>query len=185
MTKKTYFTYYWYLYLIIIALIVGIWQAIFYLDSLPKKDRTITLFICSNNVNSTQLSSYLTKCYENSSDYDYVAVDHTSIDHMYTSSIFQTRGLISSDCMLLPKGFISESNYPRYFKELDTISLNLAYGPFIYEKHEDKNYGINIKSTAFCSKYVDINDDYYLYFLNRDYKDGIYKIIDYLVGNYE
>lgn len=158
----------------ILLFYIGSFVGFYYLFDVlktPQYDEKISVFIGINHLDSKNMENYL---YSNVKDKSIKAVDvdYSNPDDSYYSIVFNTRGLVNTDILILPASSIENNNYSTYFIELkETVIAKYVNESIIYASYNNTNFGIN--ATSFINKYnSDNTNEYYLFFNKKSNKIG-------------
>lgn len=168
---KAFLSFNWFFILLIY---IGSFVGFYYLfDALktPQYNEKINIFIGINHLDSKNMEKDL---YNNVKDKSIKAVDvdYSNPNDSYYSIVFNTRGLVNTDILILPESSIENSNYSTYFIELkDNIITKYVNKSIAYTSYNNTNFGIN--ATSFINKYNNDNtNEYYLFFNKKSNKIG-------------
>lgn len=168
--KKHLATYFYY-YIFAAIIIIVFWMWLFNLVSRPTKEEKLLLFIAANTVEKTTLEKELE---EYLGELRKVEVDNFNPNHSGFSTVFQTRGLVGTDIVIVPEGLLVGDRIMSNFKilNLEVIKMYLGdIGDIFY--HNDRAYGIKVYD---CENKTGVLLDYIDYSLEENY---------YLLFNYE
>ena len=123
---KAFLSFNWFFILLIY---IGSFVGFYYLfDALktPQYNEKINIFIGINHLDSKNMEKDLYNNVKGKS-IKAVDVDYSNPNDSYYSIIFNTRGLVNTDILILPESSIENSNYSTYFIELkDNIITKYA-----------------------------------------------------------
>ncbi len=161
---RTFISFNWQWYLVILAFVSFAFYYAFEVIKTPSYDERIAIFIAADYVDVNKLDDLLYYGYENT-EIKEVFIDYSEPSGSNFSIIFNTRGTVNTDILILPKDMIRSENYSTYFAgfiyENDTADV-LNYNGLIY--------GINV--TDYLSSYVEVDDELYLFFNKKSNKIG-------------
>ena len=161
---RTFISFNWQWYLVILAFVSFVFYYAFEVIRTPSYDERIAIFIAADYVDVNKLDDVLYAGYEDTKIKE-VFIDYSEPSGSDFSIIFNTRGTVNTDILILPKDMIRSENYSAYFAgftyENDTADV-LNYNGLIY--------GINV--TDYLSSYVETDDELYLFFNKKSNKIG-------------
>ena len=169
---KAFISYNWYWYLLMIFFIIFIFYMVFEVKKTPSYDESINYFIASDKVETSSLNELL----YNGVDKDIILkvnIDSSSPDNLYFSSIFNTRGMVNTDVIIIRDDYIKEGSYGTYFKELDLDILSKYFKTdnLLYLVDNEKTYGILVNDVI--DDFINLdNHNYYLFFNASSNKIG-------------
>lgn len=171
---RTFFHYHWQYYVLIVALVSFAYYEIFKMSKLPGYDETIFIFIESKSIQEEKLEQRLLKNLKDSSIVK-VSIDHADRNDSYYSMIFQTRGLVNTDLLLISDDYLNQGTYGDYFVPLDSSLLAdyFDYSSYSYFVDRDqKTYGILMNDFQQDVIEYEENKDYYLFMNKKSGKIG-------------
>lgn len=113
----------WYWYLLLALVISSFYYGLSVVVNTPSTEETLSLFIGCKDVENAALSEKLYADFQGS-EIKKVAVDSSDPAGLYYASVFQTRGLVNTDVLVLSSDSITSDNYARYFQSFDPSSLS-------------------------------------------------------------
>ena len=168
---KAFLSFNWFFILLIyICSFVGFYY-LFDVLKTPQYNENINIFIGINHLDSKNMEKDLYNDVKDKS-IKAVDVDYSNPNDSYYSIVFNTRGLVNTDILILPESSIGNSNYSTYFIELkDNIITKYVNKSISYTSYNNTNFGIN--ATSFINKYNNDNtNEYYLFFNKKSNKIG-------------
>ena len=87
--------------------------------------------------------------------------------------VFNTRGLVNTDILILPESLLEHSQYSQYFCSIDQdVIKEYTSNNLEYITYDNSLFGINV--TDFIKNYIEKNEvDYYLFFNKKSNKLGL------------
>lgn len=164
----------WWVYLMIFIASFGTGYGIYAVLSLPNANEMISLFIGASYVDEESLQMAFMAYYEGT-EIKEVSVDHSDPSSVYYASVFQTRGLVNTDALILASDSISDFNYPRYFAPLsdEIVSEYVARDNATYASYGGADYGIAIDMESYGEKISFVSGlDYFLFFNKKSSRIG-------------
>lgn len=168
---KAFISFNWYWFLIFAFLSFFVFYSIYDLKNQVKYDEKICVFIEADFVNKEELSKEM-YYFVDQKVIKEVSIDFSSPTSMHYSLIFNTRGLVNTDIVIITKDYLQEMYYSKYFAKIDEKFMEeYTYKQIEYCKDEKNDiYGINI--TNKMAKYVNSESEYYLFFNKKSNKIG-------------
>lgn len=168
---KTFLSYHWYVFISIFLVVSILYYYIFAAINTPSFAESVQVFIAARYVDKEGLEKKLFNGFDDSS-IKQVNVDYSDQDSNNFNSVFQTRGLVNTDILILPTDIISAGNYYRYFAPLEDTVL----APYLvdietsYYVDESVNYGLQLQGRALDFIEGNADDEYYIFFNKNSIK---------------
>lgn len=165
---KTFLSYHWVAFLGIFIFVSIFYYYVFDILKTPTYDESVRVFIASENVDVATLEEKLFQGFEDSKIKE-VKVDYSNPTSPYFSTVFQTRGLVQTDILILPDGMVPNGEYDRYFVPLQASILQnyLPLSGLVYYVDDDTlQYGIQCSPNA--GEYFATNQNSYYVFFNKN-----------------
>lgn len=157
------FNWHWYL-LISICVFVGFYFVFTSLNT-PTYDEKVVVFIASEYVDgSLGEDLYLNL---DDSEIEEVFVDFSDPKDNDFSIVFNTRGLVNTDIVIMSDGYLKTGDYARYFS---SFNEELFLGEQYFYDNE-LCYGIDVSS--YLEDYISDDEKYYLFFNKKSPKIGV------------
>lgn len=167
---KAFITFNWYIFLIFAFISIFVFYSIFDVKNQTKYEEKICVFIENKNVDKNQLSTDMYTYLDNEITKE-VSIDYSDPTSNNYSLVFNTRGVVNTDIIILSSDYLQSSYYSRYFAILDTNYLESIINQEVeYIKDSTNNYGINV--TNKIEKYMKVETNYYLFFNKNSTKIG-------------
>lgn len=182
---KSFISFNWYWYLLILFVSAFVFYSLFDVINSPSYEQTISIFIGVDNLKKEKMSENLSNEYKND-NIKKISIDYSSPANYNFAIIFNTRGLVNTDIIIMPNSYLENINYSSYFAILtENITSNYLKDDIDYITSNQKIYGFNI--TNFMNNYCTVEENYYL-FLNKksnkigslSEKDGTTEVLDLL-----
>ena len=195
MKTKTFFRYFYWLYILILILTISIWTTIF--DNLAKNKpyEEINIIYFGSDLAVDELKSdleYFTSSFEQ--EIKAVNIEVRKIEDSFFTTLLTTK-ITVNDIVLISEEYMNDYIGASYFRTLINLNIEAKY----YEESEIK-YGIvvyddEIKETKFSEYYSGDKSIYLflspnsvnlgmLYNNGEKENDAAIKVAEYLVGNY-
>lgn len=158
---KAFIAFNWHWYLVIVLLMVFVFYYLFTSLMAPAYNEKLVIFIGHNYVDEKKMSADLYKGFENT-DILVLEIDYSNPKDKDYGVIFNTRGMVNTDLIIISDDYIQEGKYHTYFAEINTDDLRFE-AAYFYDN--DKVYGIDV--TEVMKKYCDLGDEKYYLFLNK------------------
>ena len=151
MNKKArgYLSYSWYWYLLIAVTVGGAFYGIYTAAHALKNEEKLEVFVAAKFLEKEKMASLLKQEVEDKAE----AIKSYSFDYYdpassYYSSVFQTRGLVDADLIVLPEGQLDSRVCPSYFAAI-SLEENQDYLPSETgeaAEYEGITYGLSLGS---------------------------------------
>ena len=153
----------WYWFLVIFFVVSVAFYYLFDVIKNPSYDERINMFIAINYVDSNKMEKDLYEGYDDTQIKE-ISVDYSDPNDNYFNMVYQTRGLVNTDILILPVSLLKDTMYSQYFSAIDdNIIKQYTEKTVSYASYENVNYGIDV--TTFIASYNnEINDEYYMFF---------------------
>ena len=168
---KAFLGFNWQWYLVILASVIFVFYYVFVTLRTPSYDEKVQVFMAVENIDAERLGEEL-----------YVGFDGTKIQEVFIdfsspnvddfSLIFNTRGTVNTDIIIMSDTYINQGDYSRFFVGYTHQQLSeYIQGDFdcLYDS-DGLIYGVRIND--YLKDYVKKEDDLYLYFNKKSEKIG-------------
>lgn len=168
---KAFISFNWYWFLVIFFVVSVAFYYLFDVIKNPSYDERINMFIAINYVDSNKMEKDLYEGYDDTQIKE-ISVDYSDPNDNYFNMVYQTRGLVNTDILILPISLLKDTMYSQYFSAIDdNIIKQYTDNNINFVNSENVNYGINV--TNFIASYTnEINDEYYMFFNKKSNKIG-------------
>lgn len=158
---KAFIAFNWHWYLVIVLLVFFVFYYLFTSLMAPTYNEKVVIFIGHNYVDKMKMSEDLYKGFENT-DIQALEIDYSNPKDKDYGVIFNTRGMVNTDLIIISDNYIQEGKYHTYFSEINTYDLDVM-ATYFYDN--EKAYGIDV--TEVMKKYCDVGNEKYYLFLNK------------------
>lgn len=168
---KAFLGFNWHWYLIIFIAVIFAFYYLFVTLKMPSYDERISIFIGTKFVETEKLESQLYTGFDGTK-IEEVYVDYSNPDGNDYAIIFNTRGTVNTDILILTKGYILDGDYDNLFVKIDQKIINeynLEDEKLLYDT-DGLVYGIDI--TQYLKGYIKGDETYYLFFNKNSEKIG-------------
>ena len=168
---KAFISFNWYWFLVIFFVVSVAFYYLFDVIKNPSYDERINMFIAINYVDSNKMEKDLYEGFDDTQIKE-ISVDYSDPNDNYFNMVYQTRGLVNTDILILPVSLLKDTMYSQYFSAIDdNIIKQYTEKTVSYASYENVNYGIDV--TTFIAAYNnEINEDYYMFFNKKSNKIG-------------
>lgn len=168
---KAFITFNWYWFLIFAFISVFVFYSVFDLKKQTSYDEKICVFIESKHVEKQLLADEMYYFVDQELIKE-VSIDYSDPTSMHYSLVFNTRGLVNTDILIISKDYLPNTYYQKYFAKLDVDFMkDYTYKDITYcMDDKDDIYGIDVTSKV-C-KYLNEKNSYYLFFNKSSNKIG-------------
>ena len=135
----------------------------------PKYQESVRVFIAATYVDTSKLEDKLFYDFETSPIKE-IKVDYSDQNASSFNTVFQTRGLVNTDILILPSDIVPSGQYSRYFARLDrTVLASYLIGVTLdyYIDDDQLDYGIRVSRAALDFIEGKESDEYFV-FLNKN-----------------
>lgn len=168
---KAFLGFNWHWYLIIFTAVIFAFYYLFVSLKTPSYDERISIFIGNKFVESEKLGSDLYTDFDGT-EIEEVYVDYSNPADNDYAIIFNTRGMVNTDILILTKGYILDGDYDSLFVKIDQKIIdkyNIGDEKLLYDT-DGLVYGIDI--TQYLKEYIKDDKTYYLFFNKKSEKIG-------------
>lgn len=168
---KAFISFNWYWFLVIFFVVSVAFYYLFDVIKNPSYNERINVFIAINYVDSNKMEKDLYEGYDDTQIKE-ISIDYSDPNDNYFNMVYQTRGLVNTDILILPISLLKDTMYSQYFSAIDdNIIKQYTDNNINFVNSENVNYGINV--TNFIASYTnEINDEYYMFFNKKSNKIG-------------
>lgn len=168
---KAFISFNWYWFLVIFFVVSVAFYYLFDVIKNPSYNERINVFIAINYVDSNKMEKDLYEGYDDTQIKE-ISIDYSDPNDNYFNMVYQTRGLVNTDILILPISLLKDKMYSQYFSAIDdNIIKQYTDNNINFVNSENVNYGINV--TNFIASYTnEINDEYYMFFNKKSNKIG-------------
>ena len=166
---KAFLGFNWHWYLIIFLSTLFVFYFLFETLRTPGYDEKVVIFIGSKHVEVERLESDLYKGFEGTK-IEEIFVDYSNPKDSDYSIVFNTRGTVNTDILILTSDYILEGDYSNFFAKIDDklISQYQIDDSKLFKDSDNFVYGIDV--TDYLKNYINTNETYYLFFNKKSEK---------------
>ena len=168
---KAFIGFNWQWYLIILVSVIFVFYYIFVTLRTPSYDEKVQVFMAVANIDAEGLGGEL-----------YIGFDNTKIQEVFVdfsnpngddfSLIFNTRGTVNTDILIMSDTYINQGDYNKFFAGYTHQQISkYLQGDFDYLYDSDGLiYGIRVND--YLQDYINTDEDLFLYFNKKSEKIG-------------
>ena len=178
---KAFLGFNWQWYLVILASVVFVFYYVFVTLRTPSYDEKVQVFMAVENIDAERLGEELYKGFDNTKIQE-VFIDFSSPNGDDFSLIFNTRGTVNTDIIIMSDTYINQGDYSKFFVGYTHQQISkYLQGDFDYLYDSDGLiYGIRVND--YLEDYIKTDDDLFLYFNKKSEKIG--ELSDNCENNY-
>ena len=168
---KAFLSFNWQWYLVILVSVIFAFYYIFVTLRTPSYDEKVQMFFAVENIDAEELGKELYKGFENTKIQE-VSIDFSSPNGEDFSLIFNTRGTVNTDIIIMSDTYINQGDYSKFFLGYTYQQLpKYIQGDFDFLYDNDGLiYGIRIND--YIQDYIETDEDLFLYFNKKSEKTG-------------